>query len=171
MEFTQIPIQRNERFNLTLPFGAYHAIHKEHTMGYTHYFPQNRKFTTEEWNKIQAFAKELFLAEKDILANGNGTPGTKPSATKTTIMFNGVGDESHETCVITKAIYDGFNFTKTARKEYDKVVVALLTYINHVAPLALNISSDGQGEPNMFVQGTALAQIIGKDIRIQPLFA
>jgi hypothetical protein len=137
---------------------------------YTHYFPQTRAFTTQEWNKIQTFAKALFLAEKNILANGNSHPGSKPAATQKDICFNGIGDEAHETCLITKAKYNGFNFTKTARKEYDKVVVAVLTYINHIAPNALSISSDGKGEPGMFIEGTNLAQAIANDPNIPPLF-
>ncbi len=140
-------------------------------MGYTHYFPQKRKFTTQEWDKIQSFAKELFKHEEDILANAYGTPGTKPSATKKEISFNGVGEEAYETCFISKAHYSQYNFTKTAHKEYDKVVVALLTYINHIAPNALDISSDGSNEPNMFIEGTYLAQLIAKDGLIKPLFA
>lgn len=140
-------------------------------MGYTHYFPQTRPFTTNEWDKILAFTKELFKHEEHILANGMGSIGSKPSATKKDICFNGINEDSHETCLITKAHYKDFNFTKTARKEYDKVVVALLTYINHVAPGALNISSDGKGEPGMFIQGTYLAQLIAKDGMIHPLFS
>ncbi len=140
-------------------------------MGYTHYFPQTRSFTTYEWNKILAFTKDLFKHEEHILANGMGDPGTKPKANTKEIFFNGVGDEAHETCVISKVHYRDYNFTKTNRKEYDKVVVALLTYINHVAPGALNISSDGKGEPGMFIQGTYLAQLIAKDGMIRPLFS
>lgn len=139
-------------------------------MGYTHYFPQNRAFTTQEWNKIQSFAKDLFDDQEDILANGMGSIGSKPSATKKDICFNGLNEESHETCLITKAHYKNFNFCKTAKKEYDKVVVALLTYINHIAPDALTISSDGKGEPGAFEEGTYLAQLIAKDGMIRPLF-
>lgn len=48
--------------------------------------------------------------------------------------------------------------------------MALLTYINHVAPSALEIGSDGKDTPDMFTEGTDLARWFGKDITIRQLF-
>lgn len=129
-------------------------------MGYTHYFPMTRNFKESEWTLIQAAAKKLFELRKDILANGHGGVGTKSSATKKDICFNGVGDDAHETFYIPKSIKkeDLFTFTKTNRKLYDECVVAMLTIIEHFAPGALFIESDGHDEPVMWVAGTALAE-------------
>lgn len=133
-------------------------------MGYTQYYTQTRAFTTEEWNLIKSFTEKLFEYEKDILANGLGEEGTEPKVNAKFISFNGIGDESYETCYITKTHYKEYNFCKTDRKSYDDVVVALLTYINYVAPNALTIGSDGSNEPAMFIHGTSLVhQITGND--------
>jgi hypothetical protein len=134
-------------------------------MGYTHYFPQTRSFTNDEWSKIQSFAKSLFIARKDMLADGMGNINSKPKATAKDIWFNGIGEEAHETFLVRKTqpkkLEDRHGqFTKTNRKAYDECVVAMLTYINHVAPGALEITSDGSREPDMWVLGTELAENI-----------
>ncbi len=128
-------------------------------MGYTQYFPQQRDFTNDEWNTILTFAKSLFKDQKLVLANGMGDLDSKPVANKSQISFNGIGDESHETFYLTKKRTPDFNFTKTAQKEYDSSVVAMLTYIHHIAPDALSISSDGDTMMD-FEKGIALAKKI-----------
>jgi len=125
-------------------------------MGYTHYFPQTRAFTNDEWVIIKMFATKLFDAKKNILANGMGDLDTDPDMNSKYLSFNGIGDEAHETFQVTKAWNKEFNFCKTARKEYDIVVVAMLAIIDYIAPNVLTISSDGtKGD---FYAGVKLAQ-------------
>ena len=94
-------------------------------MGYTHYFESKTKFTTANWNKFKKEAKLVFLKYKNILANGLGEKNTSPIVTAKFISFNGIQDDSHETCFISKTNV-GFNFCKTALKPYDVVVVEIL---------------------------------------------
>ena len=115
-------------------------------MGYTHYFPQTRDFTNDEWSEIVDFTKTLVKEHRNILANAMGEAGTEPEVTSDHISLNGIEDASHETFEITRKHNIGFNFTKTARKEYDDVVVAILVYVHRIAPGALEISSDGDVE-------------------------
>ena len=78
------------------------------------------------------------------LSNGNGDIGRKPVFTKHDIMFNGVGDDSHETAVVYKQA-SSFEFCKTARKPYDSVVVEFYKLIRKHAPSTI-LSSDGGDE-------------------------
>lgn len=112
-------------------------------MGFSHYFPQTRSFTDTEWANIQTFAKTLFDKNEEILAGPLGEMDTAPIVNDEEISFNGIEDLSHETFTIGKIHDPNYNFCKTNRKPYDDVVVFLLTYINHVAPNVLTITSDG----------------------------
>ena len=142
-------------------------ISGECQIGYTHYFNSNRAFTELEWTAILTFARNLFKDQKHVLANGSGESGTKPTATSKEIRFNGIGDASFETCYISKKVMKGCNFTKTAQKEYDSSVVAILTYIGHIAPGALSISSDGS-TMRAFAEGMALAKKISGVMTLLP---
>jgi hypothetical protein len=114
-------------------------------LGYTHYFNQNRSFTTFEWEAIRKFSKRIIKVNKDILGDMMGEGG-KPEAGKNCIAFNGIGDMAHESFAINREhdVKDRGNFCKTAEKPYDVCVVAVLCFINYVAPGALDISSDGR---------------------------
>ena len=59
-------------------------------------------------------------------------------------MFNGIGDDSHETAVVYKGASE-FEFCKTARKPYDSVVVEFYKLIRKHAPSTI-LSSDGGDE-------------------------
>jgi hypothetical protein len=138
-------------------------------MGYTHYWRQQRDFTDTEW-------QELTRLTKLITADGRGVLARHPYDDHTltiddeSICFNGIGDEGHETFLITKKkrvkedyeeqhAYDkkgAFNFCKTAHKPYDKYVVAVLCALYNLsdAPPQSNrsahpmseITSDGNTE-------------------------
>lgn len=115
-------------------------------MGYTHYFPQQRAFTDQEWIDLCAAA---FIAIDYASKNFNieiqrdYDDEAKPEINDEHIWLNGVGDEGHETFYITKDKMDGFNFCKTAQKPYDMVVGLILLSAHQIAPDALDISSDG----------------------------
>lgn len=71
------------------------------------------------------------------------------------IQFNGTGDEAHETFTIEQS-YMGtfkqwkgnklFEFCKTARKEYDTVVVACLIILKHHFGNDVVVQSDGYAD-------------------------
>lgn len=117
-------------------------------MGYTHYYPQVRDITDDEWLVIMTLARMIFTAEDVALAGPMGDKGTKPEVTLDYISFNGVGPDSHETCYIPRIRTDWeeedqFRFCKTAEKPYDRTVVAVLKMVNRNAKGAFHLSSDG----------------------------
>ena len=129
-------------------------------MGYTHYFEQHRPLTKPEWQVIATFAKAMFAYDQShdkLLANGHGEVDSAPEVTTDTIWFNGIEDASHESMVIDRE-GNGFQFCKTAQKPYDRYVVALLCYIDAVAPKAFRIASDGLKSD--WTEGLALAKLI-----------
>jgi hypothetical protein len=136
-------------------------------MGYTHYWTQRRDFTKDEWTTVSADFAALFKhaihAEGIYLADGMGDRGTKPEIDGDRILFNGVGDDSHETFTVNrkrppKAAWEkrrGWDFCKTARKPYDAVVVAALCYLATILETH-DVSTDGSGPE--FLDGLALAR-------------
>lgn len=112
-------------------------------MGYTHYFNQRRNFTRKQWEIVSADLRTIVTYAQHecgiALANGMGDGGTSPEFTADLIMLNGVGDDSHETFMVRRAIKTtpdypgetdlGGDFTKTAQKPYDAVVTACLCYL------------------------------------------
>ena len=95
-------------------------------MGYTHYWRQQRDFTDTEWQELTRLAKLIIADNEGILSDGFGEGG-KPEVNGEHIWFNGLGEDSHETfCITKKKPEEDFQFCKTARKPYDKYVVAVL---------------------------------------------
>ncbi len=78
------------------------------------------------------------------LGDANGNIGSKPVFNTRHIMFNGIGDDSHETAVVYKGASE-FEFCKTARKPYDSVVVEFYKLIRKHAPSTI-LASDGGDE-------------------------
>ncbi len=123
-------------------------------MGYTHYW--NTKRTDNQvheldqmlWTKkFVPLVKQIFkLAAEDgiVLADGNGTPGTRPKATKDEIVFNGAEPNMYETCVVKRSGMD-FEFCKTAHRPYDTVVVAVILAAKQIFGDNFSWSSDGEG--------------------------
>ena len=138
-------------------------------MGYTHYWRQLRDFTDTEW-------QELTRLTKLITADGVGSERVKPvlatsgpndpiTINNKVIMFNGIGEDGHETFLINKKkrakadyeeqeAYDrqgAFDFCKTAQKPYDKYVVAVLCALYNMfghynmTPMS-EITSDGNSD-------------------------
>ena len=95
-------------------------------MGYTHYWRQLRDFTDTEWQELTRLTNLIIADNEGILSDGFGEGG-KPEVNGEHIWFNGLGEDSHETFRITKKKpEEDFEFCKTARKPYDKYVVAVL---------------------------------------------
>lgn len=148
-------------------------------MGYTHYWVQQRNFKVAEWKTASDdIGKILNHAKHEMgvaLANGMGEGGTSPIFDMKNIIFNGLGDDSHETFAIERVIRKpdyaghrkGWDFCKTARKPYDIVVTAVLCYLSTATrrfeggePVLgseiYSVSSDGKGAD--FLAGLELAR-------------
>jgi len=105
-------------------------------MGYTHYWKIKENLDQTKWDefadgalKVIQTATEAGIAIED-------------ESTKSSIFFNGVGSNSHETFVIN---WDDakFNFCKTAQKPYDTVVTAVLIWFKTVFGDGVIVTSDG----------------------------
>ena len=107
-------------------------------MGYTHYWTPTA-LSVEAMAKVAAAADAIIgVADPDI-AGWDGTG--KPELSGERIAFNGRGpDDDHETFAID-ADCPEWRFCKTARKPYDVVVTAVLTYL--AAEYGFDVSSDG----------------------------
>ncbi len=142
-------------------------------MGYTHYWDQTRDFARDEWATISADIREILTTarhQNDIpLADGCGEGGTVPEYGSESILFNGLGDDSYETMMITRKRTTEYTFCKTARKPYDTAVTAVLCYLSTITrkndpvtgqPIigteAFTVTSDGDGDD--FLAGVELAR-------------
>ena len=112
-------------------------------MGYTHYWKIRKPFTNNSWTEFTNDVKSIFASTKIPLAGVYGTTGTTPEINDKCVNFNGLEDDSHETCQITKSACD-FEFCKTAQKPYDAVVVQVLKLARKYNP-SIELSSDGDG--------------------------
>lgn len=110
-------------------------------MGYTHYFRQGKNFSN--WANICLDVNKVLtvLKEQGIALESNNPSGVMVSDNY--INFNGVGDKSHETFLVHKALRESFSFCKTNQKPYDLAVMSALLIMNHHSPDTLHISSDG----------------------------
>ena len=130
-------------------------------MGYTIYARQSRHFTMQEWSDIRESAINMFNRLKQV-KGGDGTG--RPEIGNDRIMFNGDASkgEDHETMVLERQ-GNGFQFCKTARKPYDRFVKALLVLANFHAPGALEVTCDGDDEPDCWTEGVRIATIYTKN--------
>jgi hypothetical protein len=124
-------------------------------MAYTVYWKQNRPFTTDEWEQISESVFNMFNRLKQV-KGGNGTG--RPINDNSDIIFNGDASkgEDHETFQLNK-YGTGFNFCKTARKPYDRYVKAVLVIANFYAKGALDVTCDGDSEPDCWTEGVRIA--------------
>lgn len=114
-------------------------------MGYTHYFSQSKAATQEQWDAICTDFKRIIAAGKDgksLNIRNEWDDPYPPEITLDHIKFNGVQNEGHETMFVFKNSR-GFSFCKTAKKNYDVVVVALLLIMYRHAPEVWSVTSDG----------------------------
>lgn len=112
-------------------------------MGYTHYWTQTDTVRPADWIEFAEGAERLFAmvaADGIVLRDWNGEKG-KPTVNGARISFNGDGEQSHESFVVTRKPDSGF--CKTARKDYDTACAALLVYLDSILPYAFATRSDG----------------------------
>jgi hypothetical protein len=113
-------------------------------IGYTHYWTIKSSIK----DKFPEFADDCKKVLDHEIKNGTKlafecTIDSKPPLTNNnTVRFNGVGEEGHETFLIS-ASEIGFQFCKTARKPYDTAVTACLLLARHHFGSAIEMSSDG----------------------------
>lgn len=110
-------------------------------MGYTHY-TGNLKFSDSSWEKlrkdVRKFLKNL---PENVKVQREYDNDSRPLIGKDAIVFNGVGEDGHETFFLTKN-GNAFSFCKTARKPYDLAVCGVLMLAS-VHATSGEISSDG----------------------------
>jgi hypothetical protein len=111
-------------------------------MGYTSYWKGDTTCADNVWAICLDELREVIKAAGIPLAGGHGTG--QPVLDMVHICFNGKGEASHETFMISRGKIE-FEFCKTAQKPYDIVVCAALIILNHHIP-TLIVSSDGDGE-------------------------
>jgi hypothetical protein len=119
----------------------------------------NRKVTKSE----EVFIQTIIDTTKTPLADGQGEEGTVPDISDDCIWLNGVGEDSHETLAIGTG--ETWNFCKTARKPYDTVVVAILSYLHDQG--AITWRSDGEASYGDFKKGKALKSRVKAKINKQ----
>lgn len=137
-------------------------------MGYTHYWRPVNGIEPSIFAKISRdVAKACKLAKKHgVKVQFECDEEEPPVFEDDCIRFNGIGDDGHETFVITPD-ERGFEFCKTARKPYDLLVTAALCLIDfHTkgTSWAMEISSDG--DPADWSQGLALAKQVREGAEI-----
>lgn len=127
-------------------------------MGYTHYFRQTRHPTPAEWDQLVTAFKQMqtvALLDEPLQITGNEDMPEPPRMDSDWIIFNGLGDDAHETMVVYR-MGAGFQCCKTAQKPYDRAVVALLCLMHTLLPGTWEIGSDG--DPDDWDEGLALAR-------------
>jgi hypothetical protein len=109
-------------------------------MGYTHYWQQHRAFTGEEWRALCDFTRCAISWHDYPVCGGDGNG--EPEICSEYIALNGsdAAGEAHETLYIERE-GSTWEFCKTARKNYDPIVVAVLIWI-HRNTDAFYVTSD-----------------------------
>jgi hypothetical protein len=105
-------------------------------MGYTHYFQLHNKPSKEGWISFIKGAENLIAQAWDT--------SLEVEIGEDFISINGVGEESHETFFFSKVSKE-WEFCKTARKPYDKVVTSVLILAKYLFP-TMYLKSDGNWE-------------------------
>ena len=110
-------------------------------MGYTHYH-KNLSFTDATWEKLRRDVRKLLKnLPEDVKVQREHNNDSRPLIGKDSIIFNGVGENGHETFLMDKKASE-FEFCKTARKPYDLAACGVLMLAS-VHATSGQISSDG----------------------------
>lgn len=119
-------------------------------MGYTHYWRRIEPAYGPAWDEyildVSAIVKHC-TGEGIPLGNGGGDEGSYPLVGMASIIFNGIGDEAHETFLMARVPNDrGFAFCKTAHKPYDIAVCLALIMAKKRLGTDIEIASDGSAD-------------------------
>lgn len=123
-------------------------------MGYTNYHYQTESLNNEEWEYIQHHKKKIIEHFYDVEIEDD-------TSDEDIIFLNGVGENSHETFILSKEKREldkwekesdwivndykekgAFRFCKTNRKPYDVIVWNILLKAYEIAPHKLTIQND-----------------------------
>jgi hypothetical protein len=128
-------------------------------MGYTHYFGPT-KFSPKQFALVVAASAQVIkivTEEMKIPLPWELDEPTKVAqCADSTIRFNGLEDDGHETFILSAN--DRWSFCKTAQKPYDIAVVAILCLAEHYGGAIQSISSDGDADD--WAEGLELARRI-----------
>jgi hypothetical protein len=132
-------------------------------MGYTHYFTQVVANDDDDrrYAEFAAEAKDIitFAVQRGVkLADAMGKDLNGWVVDENRVMFNGYGDEAHETFRFERQTNLGFDFCKTAEKPYDAVVTACLIALKNAYGESVEISSDGEWQTD-WQRGARLYQM------------
>jgi hypothetical protein len=150
------------------------AVNKERwvsKMGYTHYFYTKTELDAKQFKLFAKDAKKLLANPIVPLVYEYDQADKPPEVTDETVRFNGVGNDGHETFMLSRVTPKGrgdmaFNFCKTAMKPYDVYVTACLLLAKHHFGKDIKISSDG--DVSDWQEGKALVKkIFDEDVEIE----
>ena len=134
-------------------------------MGYTHYWFSNVSFSDAQWASLCADARKIFKKAPCPIAYESDVK-TAPMISYETIRFNGRDDAGYETFMLHREAND--EFCKTAQKDYDPVVCAVLIAAHKHGPDVLRVTSDGWIDE--WQSGLALAtRALGGGYAVPPL--
>lgn len=107
---------------------------------FTHYHQTIKTVPKKKWNLITERVKKLFQNATCKLVSEYDCD-EPPIISDRVIIFNGFGEEGHETCIIRKRC-SASDWTKTARKPYDDYVRGCFSICKEIAPECFELSSD-----------------------------
>lgn len=158
-------------------------------MGYTHYYSHSKTIPQDKWDAFLIEVKTVacrfklkipqsvqFIKGDDSIIHGDQGieigdgmgDGGQPDFTKSSICFNGVGDDAHETLGIDRDDTGG-QFCKTAKKPYDLLCTATLVLYKH--HFGDNVSVGSDGGPEGFQEGLDLVNdTLKTNIRLQDIY-
>ena len=105
---------------------------------YTHYWSVcDRSAFETAWPQIVIDA-QLIVAKAGVALNRTGEDETPPTLTEGSIMLNGTPEDDHEPFDLDQTGGE-LGFCKTAEKEYDVVVTAILLRASQIADKAVSV--------------------------------
>ena len=136
-------------------------------MGYTHYIKSvSSPSSLEDALKIREQISKVLNRNKKFIQYESGLPYApensitfdKDDNAQNLVRFNGIEEDGHETFYISSGFEDGFNFCKTARKDYDTAVCECLLILKHF--LNADVSSDGFSSYQSGIKSYKVGQVV-----------
>jgi hypothetical protein len=134
-------------------------------MGYTHYVYRKPTLDTEAWSRYVSAIKKMYADPevKKLIAEEYDAVDKPPIVDREIVKFNGLDQDGHETFYLERiSRWPGdpreggrsFQFCKTARKPYDKVVICALLAAKTAFGEDIVLRSDGDWDE--WVEGRQL---------------
>lgn len=142
-------------------------------MGYTHYWTFKKAPKGKASQSETAYQKAIADCHRIILGYSMVNGGLSGYSAHTKlgqyggINVNGSKEDGHKTFVLREHLSqnESFNFCKTARKPYDRVVTACLIVLSYRLGGLIDVSSDGDAAD--WQDGLKLAQKVLKLKRLE----